>query len=163
MYTLCHRGGQNRGPTGTPTQGPSLTVRAPCQLCYLADWLTFDISPSLIRLVPESARNKGSTNETCTFDARGPSREPTLSQQLSQRMKNRGPTGTRTQVLSLTVRALCQLSIQATWSTFDICKAMYHIVAFSLSKRFDQNDIIYVLLRGFQAKRSRETYCGVTT
>ena len=33
---------------------------------------------------------------------------------------NRGPTGTRTKDLSLTLRALCQLTDRATWSTYDI-------------------------------------------
>ena len=102
-----HRGGKNRGPTGTRTQGLWLTMRALCQLSYRATWSSFDISPCLYRFVPESARNNGGTTRHALFDARCPSREPTLATKCHRGGKNRGPTGTRTQGLSLTVRELC--------------------------------------------------------
>ena len=43
IYGKCHRGGNNRGMTGTRTQGLLLTVRALCQLSYHATWSIFDI------------------------------------------------------------------------------------------------------------------------
>ena len=99
----CHRGGKNRGPTGTRTQGLSLPVR---QLSCLANGRTLTFSLCLIRFVPESARNNGGTTRHAHFDARCPSREPTLSQQMSQGRKKSWPAGTRTQGLSLSVRRL---------------------------------------------------------
>ena len=84
----CHRKEKNRGPTGIRTQGLSLTVRALCQLIYRATWLSFDISSCLIRFVPESARNNGGTTRRALFDACGPSREHTLSNQMSQMEEN---------------------------------------------------------------------------
>ena len=128
LATKCHRGGKNHGPTGTRTQGLSLTMRALCQLSYRATWSSLILSPCLIRFVPESARNNGGATRHALFDARCPSREPTLSHQMSQGRKNRGPTGTRTQGLSLTVRALCQLSYRATWSSFDISPCLIRFV-----------------------------------
>ena len=103
----CHRGGKNRGPTRTRTQGLSLTSRLP-------------FSPCLIRFVPESSRNNGGSTRHAHFHARCSSCDPTLSHKMSREEKN-GPTGTRTQGLSLTARALCQLSYRATWSSFYIC------------------------------------------
>ena len=100
-----------------------MVSRLPCE--HSDNWATephgrlLTFSPCLIRFVPESARNNGGTTKHALFGARCPSREPTLSHQMSQG-KNRGPTGTRTQGLSLTVRALCQLSYRSTWSSFDI-------------------------------------------
>ena len=73
-----------RGPTGTRTQGLSLPVR---QLSYLANGRPLIFSPCLIRFVPESARNNGGTTKHALFDARYPSREPTLSHQMSQGRK----------------------------------------------------------------------------
>ena len=44
LATKCHRGGKNRGLTGTRAQEFSLTVQALCQLSYRATWSSFDIS-----------------------------------------------------------------------------------------------------------------------
>ena len=41
------------------------------------------------------------------------------SHQMHRGRQNRGPTGIRTQDLSLTVRALCKLSYRDIWSSFD--------------------------------------------
>ena len=73
---LCHRGGKNRGPTGTRNQGLSLTMRVLCQLSYRATWSSFDIFPLLNKIRPRICSEQRRNNETCTFDARCPSREP---------------------------------------------------------------------------------------
>ena len=96
FFAKMSQGRKNRGQTGTRTQCLSLTVRALCQLSYRATWSSYDISPCLIRFVLESARNNGGTTRHILSDTRCPSREPTLSHQMSQGRKNRGPTGTRT-------------------------------------------------------------------
>ena len=111
---------KNHGPTGTRTQGLSLTVRALCQLGLGPLGRPLAFPPCLIRFVPESSRNNGGTTRHGLFDARCPSREPTLSHQMSQGRENRDPTGTRAQGLSPTVRALSQLSKRVTWSSFDL-------------------------------------------
>ena len=99
---------KERGPTGTRTQGLSLTVRA------LYHWATEPLdrpvtfSPCLIRFVPESARNHAGTDETVSFRLLLAARARTHTEppNVTGVEKERGPTGTRTQGLSLTVRAL---------------------------------------------------------
>ena len=113
----CHRGGKNHGPTGTRTQGLSLTVRALCQLSYRATWSSFDIFPCLIRFVPESARNNGGTTKHALFDARCPSRVPTLSHQMSQGRKKSWPDRDSNQGPPA-IRETTELLSQ--WPTFDI-------------------------------------------
>ena len=90
---------------------------------------------TLIRFVPESARNNGGKTKHALFDARCPSGEPTLATKCHRGGKNRGPTRTRTQGLSLTMRGLCQLSYRATWSSYDI----FH-VDITVVIRINEND-----------------------
>ena len=118
LHVCIHRGGKNRGSTGTRTQGLSLTVRALCQMSYRATSSSFDISPCLIRFVPKSARNNGGTTRHALFDAHGPSREPTLSHQMSQGREKSWPDRDANPG-HLAYRA-STLSYRAIWSTFDI-------------------------------------------
>ena len=85
------QGRKNRSPTGTRTQGLSLTVRALCQLSTEPLGRPSASSPCLIGFVPESARNNGGTTRHALFDARCPGREPTLSHQMSQGRKKSWP------------------------------------------------------------------------
>ena len=110
----CHRGGKNRGPTGTRTQGLSLSVR---QLSYWANGRPLIFSPCLIRFVPESARNNGGTTKHALFDARCPNREPTLSHQMSQGRKKSWPDRDSNPG-PLAIRETTELLSQ--WPTFDI-------------------------------------------
>ena len=105
-HQMSHGAEKERGPTGTRTQGLSLTVRA------LYHWanepldrpVTF--SPCLIRFVPESARIHAGTVETVPLLLAARARTHTEPPNVTGAEKERGPTGTRTQGLSLTVRAL---------------------------------------------------------
>ena len=66
--------------TGTRTQDLSFSVK---QLNYRATWLTFELPPCLIEFVPESALNNSGTTTHALFNAHCPSRESTLSHQMS--------------------------------------------------------------------------------
>ena len=117
----CHRGAKNRGQTGTRTQGLSLTAQALCQLSYQVTWLSFDIFPLLKKIRPQICSEQRRNHQTCTFWCSWPyPQTPTLATKCHRGGKNPGQTRTQTQGLSLTMRALCQLSYRATWSSFDI-------------------------------------------
>ena len=88
ILCVCHRGGKNRGPTRTRTQGLSLSVR---RLSYWANGRSLIFSPCLNKFVPESARNNGGTTRHAHYDAGCPSREPTLNHQMSQGRKKSWP------------------------------------------------------------------------
>ena len=66
------------------------------------------IFPCLIRFIPESARNHAGTDETVSFRLLLAARARTHTEppNVTGPEKDRDPTGTRTQGLSLTVRAL---------------------------------------------------------
>ena len=63
-------------------------------------------SPCLNRFVPESARNHVGTDDTVSLLLAARARTHTEPPNVTGKEKERGPTGTRTQGLSLTVRAL---------------------------------------------------------
>ena len=109
------------GPTGTQTQDLSQTVRALWPLSYQATRSTMTISRCLIRFVPESARNHAGTDETVLFAARSPSTDQHWPPNVTGEENAHGPTGTRIQDLSQTVRALWPLSYRATLSTCNTC------------------------------------------
>ena len=97
------QGRKKSWPDRDSNPGP-LAIRETTEL--LRQWSSFDIFPCLIRFVPKSARNNGGTARHAHFDARCPSREPTLATKCHRGGKTRGTTGTRTQGLSLSVRQL---------------------------------------------------------
>ena len=107
------------------------TSRIPCE--HSDHWATkphgrpVTISPCLIRFVPESARNHAGTDETVPLLLAARARTHTEPPNVTEEEKAHGPTGTRTQDLSHTVRALWPLSYQATRSTCDICMKFYRI------------------------------------
>ena len=117
VYAKCHRGGKNRGPTGTRTQGLSLTVRALCQLSYRATWSSFDIFPLLNKIRPPNLLGTTEERDVHLFDARCPSREPTLSHQMSQGRKKSWPDRDSNPG-PLAIRETTELLSQ--WSSFDI-------------------------------------------
>ena len=102
------------GPTGTRTQDLLQTTEHSSQLSYQATWSTCDNLP-LLRFIPESARNSVGTDETVPLllaaetvplllAARA--RTHTEPPNVTGEEKAHGPTGTRTQDLSHTMRAL---------------------------------------------------------
>ena len=99
------------------------TSRIPCE--HSDHWATephglpVTISPCLIRFVPQSARNHAGTNETVPLLLAARARAHTEPPNVTGEEKAHGPTGTRTQDLSHTVRALRPLSYRATRSTCD--------------------------------------------
>ena len=99
------------GPTGTRTQDLSHTVRALWPLSYRATRSIFDNFP-LLRFVPESARNHAGTDETVPLLLAARARTHTGHQMSQGRKKAHGPTGTRTQDLSHTVRAFWPLTTE---------------------------------------------------
>ena len=103
---------KERSRTGTRTQGPLLTMRAP--LSYRATWSARYNSPYFNRFVPESAQNHGGNNETVSLLPAARAWAHTEPSNVTGKEKERGPTGTRTQGLSLTMRA--PLSYRAAWS-----------------------------------------------
>ena len=112
------------------------TSRIPCE--HSDHWATephgqpVTISPCLIRFVPEPARNHAGTDETVPLLLAAQARTYTEPPNVTGAEKAHGPTGTRTQDLSHTVRALwpLRLSYRATWSTCDTYK-----ISTSLKKR----------------------------
>ena len=91
---------------------PGLEPRVSCLPCeHSYHWATephgqpVTISPCLIRFVPESARNHAGTNETVPLLLAAEARTNTEPPNVTG-LKKSGPTGTRTQGLSLTERAL---------------------------------------------------------
>ena len=99
------------------------TSRRPCE--HSDHWATephgrpATISPCLIRFVPESARNHAETDETIPLLLAAQARTHTEPPNVTGEEKAHGPTGTRTQDLSHSVRALWPLSYRATRSTCD--------------------------------------------
>ena len=73
----------------------------------------------LIKFVPESARNHAGTDETVPLLLAARARTHTEPPNVIGEEKAHGPTGTQTQDLSQTVRALSSLSYRATRSTCD--------------------------------------------
>ena len=57
-----------------------------------------------------------------------------VTDEVSEGRKNRGPTRTQTQGLSLTVRPLFQMRYRATWSSFDIPQAMQ---VYAITKKYE--------------------------
>ena len=100
------------------------TSRIPCE--HSDDWATephgrpVTISPCLIRLVPESDQNHAGTDETVPLLLAAPARTHTEPPNVTGEEKAHGPTGTRTQDLLQTVRALWPQSYRATRSTCDM-------------------------------------------
>ena len=111
------------GPTRTRTQDLSQTVRVLWPLSYRAKWSTCDNFPYIIRFVPESAWNHAGTDESVSLLLAARARTHTEPPNVTGEEKAHGPTGTRTQDLSQTVRALWPLSYRATRSTCDTEKA----------------------------------------
>ena len=95
---------KNRGPTGTRTQGLSLSVR---QLSRWANGRPLTLFPLLNEIRPRICSEQRRNDETCIFYARCPSREPTLSHEMSQgrekswpdRDSNPGPLAYRASTL----------------------------------------------------------------
>ena len=93
------------------------TSRRPCE--HSDHWATephgrpLTISPCLIRFVPESARNHAGTDETVPLLLAARARTHTEPPNVTGEEKIHGPTGTRTQDHSQTVRALWSLSYRA--------------------------------------------------
>ena len=102
---------KEHGRTRTRTQGPSLTVRAP--LSYRTTWSARYNSPCFNRFVPESAQNHGGNNETVSLLLAAGAWTHTEPPNVTGKEKECGPNGTRTQGLSLTMRA--PLSYRAAW------------------------------------------------
>ena len=105
---------------------PGLEPRASLLLCeHSANWATepLTFSPCLIRFVPKSAQNNGGTTKEQQnmhfLMLVALAMNPHWATTCHRGGKNCGQTGTPTQGLSLTMRALCQLSYRATWSSFD--------------------------------------------
>ena len=105
------------------------TSRRPCE--HSDHWATephgrpVTISPCLIRFVPESARNHVGTDETVPMLLAARARTHTEPPNVTGEEKAHGSTGTRTQDLSQTVRALWPLSYRATRSTCDTRHLFY--------------------------------------
>ena len=99
------------------------TSRIPCE--HSEHWATephgqsVTISRCLIRFVPESARNHAGTDETVPLLLAARARTNTKPPNAIVEETAHSPTGTRTQDLSHTVRALWQLSYRGTRSTSD--------------------------------------------
>ena len=105
---LCHRGGKRTWPDRDSNPG-SLAYRASTlPLSYRATRSTGYISPCFIRFVPNSARNHVGTDETFSIRLLLAARARTHTEppNVTGAEKEHGPTGTRTQGLSLIVRAL---------------------------------------------------------
>ena len=105
---------------------PGLEPRTSRRPCEHSDHRATDprgrpvtISPCLIRFVPESARNHAGTDETVPMLLAARARTHTEPPNVKGEEKAHGPTGTRTQDLSQTVRAFWPLSYRATRSTCD--------------------------------------------
>ena len=61
-FVYASQGREKTWPDRDSNSGP-LAYQALCKLGYRATWSTFDISPYLIKFVPESARNNGRTQD----------------------------------------------------------------------------------------------------
>ena len=104
---ICHRGGKSTWPDRDPNPGP-LAHRAssPANRATKPLGRPATISPCLNRFVPESARNHAGTDETVPLLLAARARTHTEPPNVTGEEKAHGPTGTRTQDLSHTVRAL---------------------------------------------------------
>ena len=104
---MCHRGEKSTWPDRDSNPGP-LANRA----STLANGATephgrpATISPCLNRFVPESARNRAGTDETVPLLLVARAWTHTEPPNVTGEKKAHGPTGTRTQDLSQTVRYL---------------------------------------------------------
>ena len=107
-YSSCHRVEKAHGPTGTRIQDPSQTVRAvqPTELPSHTVDLQRSPPPCINRFVPESAWNRADTGETVPLLLAARARTHTKPPNVTGEGKAYGPTGTRTQDPSQTVRAL---------------------------------------------------------
>ena len=79
------------------------------------------ISPFLIKFVPESARNHAGTDETVPLLLAARAWIHTEPPNVTGEEKEHGPTRTRTQDLSQSVRALWPQSYRTTRSTCGMC------------------------------------------
>ena len=124
--TLSHQMSQGRKRHMARPGLEPRTSRKPCE--YSDHWAIgphgrpVKISPCLIRFVPESARNHAGTDETVSLLLAARAWTHTEPPNVTGEEKAHGPTGTRTQDLSQTVRILGPLSYRATRSTCDIYK-----------------------------------------
>ena len=121
IYTRVVSQGRKKahGPTVTRTQDPSQPCEHPDHRATEPHGRPATISPCLIRFVPESARNHAGTDETIPLPLAAQARTHTEPPNVTGEEKAHGPTGTRTQDLSHTVRALWPLSYRATRSICD--------------------------------------------
>ena len=122
--TLSHQISQRRKMHMAWPELEPRTSRRPCE--HSDYWATephdrpVTIFPCLIRFVPESARNHARTDETVPLLLAARARTNTEPPNVTEEEEAHGLTGTRTQDLSQTVRALWPLSYRAPRSTCDI-------------------------------------------
>ena len=116
---MCHRGGKSTWPDRDSNPGP----RADRSSTLSTDLPNRNNFPQF-----DLIRNHAGTDETVPLLLAAWARTHTEPPNVTGEEKAHGPTGTRTQDLSQTVRALWPVSYRATRSTLDMSNIAYFLI-----------------------------------